>query len=551
MLSWKQSSEAFEKEGVFIGGWSLRHAIVPEKVNGVHNSSEDRAVRLAVVSDWDAAEERRLVRKLDMRVMLPCCIIYFLAYMDRANLGNIAILQKGTDDSLSGSLGLKKDDFNWSVSITYFSVTALLMPANILMKKISAKVYFPLIMVLWGIVVMSLAGVKSKAGLLAGRFMLGVPEAGVVPCCVMYFSFWYKPTERAIRLGIFHSANSLALACSGFAAIGINHLNDVRGLKSWQWVFIIEGLLPIVMAAPIFFLLLTFPETTTALTERERYIAINRFGRGATRMTDLTWDWAAFRRIFTRPSTYVFFTSYVSLTIVAVAQATFLPTILTVFLEFSVQKSNLYTAIVNLSCIPIYWIWPFHSDWTRERMWHYLIPISMAIPCYGVWTYVSVTQSTKIPPIAMYGMAFLGQMVVISQPIVLSYRTSTLYGAAEQAVGGAAAVASLSIASIIAPQIYPAQDAPRYLPGFSATCGILALCILSYATLPVWLLLEAKRRKAKTGHALPLQAMEDMENSQVSAAMLNRVHEINAMEEMLARDLEEEKVGTVHIEETK
>jgi hypothetical protein len=70
-------------------------------------------VRLAVVSDWDAAEERRLVRKLDLRVMLPCCIIYFLAYLDRANLGNIAILQAGTKDSLSGSLNLKKNDFNW------------------------------------------------------------------------------------------------------------------------------------------------------------------------------------------------------------------------------------------------------------------------------------------------------------------------------------------------------------------------------------------------------------------------------------------------------
>lgn len=50
-------------------------------------------------------------------------------------------------------------------------------------------------------------------------------------------------------------------------------------------------------------------------------------------------------------------------------------------------------------------------------------------------------------------MAFLGQMVLVSQPIVLSYRSSTLYGAAEQAVGGAAAVASLSIASIIGPQV--------------------------------------------------------------------------------------------------
>jgi hypothetical protein len=36
------------------------------------------------------------VRKLDLRVLLPCCIIYFLAYLDRANLGIVKILQKGS-----------------------------------------------------------------------------------------------------------------------------------------------------------------------------------------------------------------------------------------------------------------------------------------------------------------------------------------------------------------------------------------------------------------------------------------------------------------------
>lgn len=96
------------------------------------------------------------------------------------------------------------------------------------MKKISAKLYFPLIMVLWGVIVMSLAAVKSKSGLFVARFMLGIPEAGVVPCCVMYFSFWYKPTERAVRLGVFHSANALALAVSGFAAIGINNVSNIN-----------------------------------------------------------------------------------------------------------------------------------------------------------------------------------------------------------------------------------------------------------------------------------------------------------------------------------
>ena len=234
-------------------------------------------------------------------------------------------------------------------------------------------------------------------------------------------------------------------------------------MHSWQWVFIIEGVLPIVLAVPVYFLLLTFPETSKALSDRERFIAINRFGRGSTRKTDVTWSWPAFIRIFTRPSTYVFFISYVSLTIAAVAQATFLPTILKVFLEFDTQKANLYTAICNLTIIPLYWIWGVHSDWTRDRMWHYIVPVVASIPCYAVWTYVAThpaARGTTIGTLSLYGMAFLGQLVLISQPVVLSYRSSTLYGAAEQAVGGAAAVASLSIASIIAPQVM--SNSPMY-----------------------------------------------------------------------------------------
>lgn len=88
-------------------------------------------------------------------------------------------------------------------------------------------------------------------------------------------------------------------------------------------------------------------------------------------------------------------------------------------------------------------------------MWHYLIPALGAIPCFAVWTYVGHNHSYgDISPIALYGLAFLGNLVSIAQPAALAYRTSTLYGASEQAVGGASAVAALSIASIIGPQVF-------------------------------------------------------------------------------------------------
>lgn len=79
----------------------------------------------------------------------------------------------------------------------------------------------------------------------------------------------------------------MASGVGGFIAIGVDKINGAAGLESWRWVFIIEGLMAIVMSVPVYFLLLTFPETTPAFNERERHIAVNRFGRGATRYTDV------------------------------------------------------------------------------------------------------------------------------------------------------------------------------------------------------------------------------------------------------------------------
>ena len=188
------------------------------------------------IVDWEAAEERRLVRKIDTRVLLPCCILYFLAYLDRANMGYAGVLQSDTERNMRTELGLVGIQFNWAISITYFMVTAFLIPSNLLMKKYSGKFFFPIIMVTFGGIAMCIGAAQNAAGLLATRFFLGVPESGVVPACIMYFSFWYKPSERAFRIGIFHASNALASGVGGFLANGINNLNGAGGLSAWRWV---------------------------------------------------------------------------------------------------------------------------------------------------------------------------------------------------------------------------------------------------------------------------------------------------------------------------
>jgi MFS family permease len=121
--------------------------------------------------------------------------------------------------------------FPQSVSVSYFMVTALLIPSNLVMKKVSAKNYFPAIMILFGTIVCCIAAVKDYAGLVTARFFLGVPESGVVPASIMYFSFWYKPSERALRIGVFHAANSLASGVGGFIAVGVDRVSTYQALK--------------------------------------------------------------------------------------------------------------------------------------------------------------------------------------------------------------------------------------------------------------------------------------------------------------------------------
>lgn len=77
--------------------------------------------------------------------------------------------------------------------------------------------------------------------------------------------------------------------------------------------------------------------------------------------------------------------------------------------------------------------------------------------------------------------------------------------------------------------MYPNSDAPYYLQGFTATVSLLAASIVIYTTIPFFLQLEASQRKRKTGHALPLQSLEDSENSQSSAAAMTELQQSNQL----------------------
>jgi len=68
------------------------------------------------------------------------------------------------------------------------------------------------------------------------RVFLGLAEGGLLPGITYYLSLWYKRSEQARRVAIFYSAASVAGACGGLLAYGIEKLEGTAGLHGWAWI---------------------------------------------------------------------------------------------------------------------------------------------------------------------------------------------------------------------------------------------------------------------------------------------------------------------------
>jgi MFS family permease len=115
---------------------------------------------------------------------------------------------------------------------------------------------------------------------------------------------WYQREEMQFRQALFFSAASIAGAFSGLLAYAIDNMDGVAGVAGWRWIFILEGIATVLVAAGSAFLLHDFPETAGFLTEEERAFVVHRLkyqgqvvgGRRVAQAEEFRWRyvWDAF-----------------------------------------------------------------------------------------------------------------------------------------------------------------------------------------------------------------------------------------------------------------
>lgn len=193
-----------------------------------------------------------------------------MAFLDRTNIGNAKIAHLATD------LGLSTPQYNMTLTIFFISYSVFEPLTNILLKRLRPSIFIPIIMVTWGLSMLSMGFVKNYGGLLTARWFLGLCEAGLFPGINYYLSCWYKRSEFGIRAAIFFSAAAVSGSFGGLLAAAIGLLDGKRGYAGWQWIFIVEGALTIALGFISFFMVHDFPDAARFLSPDDRVRVIRR-----------------------------------------------------------------------------------------------------------------------------------------------------------------------------------------------------------------------------------------------------------------------------------
>jgi ACS family tartrate transporter-like MFS transporter len=206
---------------------------------------------------------RSALRKASWRLVPLIGLGYGAAYMDRVNI-SFASVQMNLDLHFSARM------YGLGAGLFFVSYALCEIPSNLLLVRFGARRWLARIMLTWGLLAMGMMFVRTPVEFYTLRFLLGMAEAGFFPGVVYYLTEWFPPEWRARTISRFYIALPLSSTVMGSLAGWLLSLNGRLGLRGWQWLFVVEGLPPLVLSVLFWRMLPDVPADARWLTGEER-----------------------------------------------------------------------------------------------------------------------------------------------------------------------------------------------------------------------------------------------------------------------------------------
>ena len=210
-----------------------------------------------------SALERQTMTKIYLRLLPFCFVLYFICYLDRANIGFAAL-------TMNKDLGLSSYIYGLGAGAFFWGYFLLEVPSNLILEKVGARLWIGRIMITWGIVSGAFAFTQGPISFFCLRFSLGLAEAGFFPGMILYFTYFFPPLHRARIVAGFMAAIPVSLGLGAPVSTAFLELDGVWGFAGWQWMFIGEALPALIFGFLCFVYLPDRPASAKWLNDEEK-----------------------------------------------------------------------------------------------------------------------------------------------------------------------------------------------------------------------------------------------------------------------------------------
>lgn len=378
--------------------------------------------------------ETTTVAKVTKRLVPFLIVCYFVAYLDRVNVGFAAL-------TMNQDLGLSQTAFGFGAGIFFIAYFIFEVPSNLLLERFGARKWIARIMLSWGLLsglmafipdIARITGLGNEHSFYLVRVLLGVAEAGFFPGIIFYLTLWFPAVYRARIVGYFMAAIPLSTVIGAPISGLLFYLHGGLGFAGWQWLFIIEALPAIVLSGFVFFYLTDRPADATWLAPDERQWLAERL-TAEQRQREAVREFTI-GQVLVNPHVIALSLVYFGAVATNYGLGFFLPQIVKGF-----GLSTFMTTIVSavpyaVGTIAMVW-WGLRSDRVGERRFHTAIPLFIAA--------AGIAASTVLddPTLKMISFCVAGFGIFACLPVFWTLPTAFLSGAA--AAAGIAVINSI------------------------------------------------------------------------------------------------------------
>jgi MFS transporter, ACS family, tartrate transporter len=378
--------------------------------------------------------EIRTIAKVSKRLVPFLIICYFVAYLDRVNVGFAAL-------TMNQDLGLSQTAFGFGAGIFFIAYFIFEVPSNLLLERFGARKWIARIMLSWGILSGAMAlipniaratGLGNEHTFYLLRVLLGAAEAGFFPGIIFYLTLWFPTEYRARIVGYFMAAIPLSTVIGAPISGALLYLHGGLGLAGWQWLFVIEAVPAIILAGVVFFYLTDRPADATWLATDERNwlaerLEIERRHRETLHSYTVT-------QALVNPRVIGLSLVYFGAVATNYGLSFFLPQIVKAFGLNTFLTTVVSAAPYVVGLVAMVW-WGRRSDRHVERRFHAAFPLFLAAAG------IAVSTALDDPTLKMLSLCVAGFGIFACLPVFWTLPTAFLSGAA--AAAGIAVINSI------------------------------------------------------------------------------------------------------------